>query len=86
MNGPFYNYYIVKHNSKVFETGTVVNNETCSDSGNCYLISDLNNTNKREWIMYYDIYPVDVNKINYRWNYEEKFHKIANEFIEKSKK
>ena len=46
------NLYIVKHNSKVFEPETIVKMETCSDSGKCYLISDLNDTLKREWIMY----------------------------------
>ena len=76
--------YIVKHNSKVFEPETIVKAETCSDSGKCYLVSDLNDTLKREWIMYYDLYAIDTNN-KYNYNYQEKFQKIANEFIEKHK-
>ena len=78
------NLYIVKHNSEVFEPETVVKMETCSDSGKCYLISDLNDTLKREWIMYYELYPIDINN-NYNYYYQEKYHKIATEFIEKLK-
>jgi len=55
--------YIVKYNSKVFEPETIVKMETCSDSGKCYLVSDINDTNKREWIMNYDLYPIDSNII-----------------------
>lgn len=80
------NLYIVKHNSKVFEPETIVKMETCSDSGKCYLISDLNDTLKREWIMYYELYPIDTDNNRYKYNYQERFHKIANEFIEKHKK
>lgn len=76
-------YYIVKHNSKVFEPETIVKVETCSNSGKCYLVSDLNDNLKREWIMYYDLYAINSNN---NYNYQEKFQKIANEFIEKSKK
>lgn len=79
----FSKYYIIKHNSDKFEPETIVHFENCTYSGNCYLISDLNNTYNREWIMYYDLYPVDINKVynNYKWYYNEKFHKIANTFI-----
>lgn len=48
-------YYKVKHNSSVFEPGTIVKYETCTYSGQCYLISDLNNNMNREWIMNYDL-------------------------------
>lgn len=48
-------YYIVKHNSKVFEPNTIVKFETCSYSGKCYLVSDINDNLKREWLMYYDV-------------------------------
>jgi len=71
--------YIVKYNSKVFEPETIVKMETCSDSGKCYLVSDINDTNKREWIMNYDLYPIDSNN-NFNY-YQEKFDKIAKNFI-----
>ncbi len=48
-------YYIVKHNSNEFEPGTIVKYETCSYSGKCYLVSDINDNFKREWLMYYDL-------------------------------
>lgn len=72
--------YIVKYNSKVFEPETIVKMETCSDSGKCYLVSDINDTNKREWLMYYDLYAIDSNN-KYNYNYQEKFDKIAKNFI-----
>lgn len=76
------NYYIVKHNSKVFNPTTVVKFETCSDSGKCYLISDLNDTHNREWIMYYDLYPVNKEKVNNSmFYYDEKYNEIAEKFI-----
>ncbi len=78
-------YYIIKHNSKVFKPNTIVKFETCSNSGDCYLVSDLNNTYNREWIMYYDLYPIDKNKIiNTRFYFDEKFNKIAEEFLNNS--
>lgn len=48
-------YYKIKHNSKVFAPGTIVKYESCTDSGKCYLVSDLNDNDNREWIMYYDV-------------------------------
>lgn len=74
------NLYIVKYNSKVFEPETIVKAETCSDSGKCYLVSDINDTKKREWLMYYDLYAIDSNN-NFNYNYQEKFDKIAKNFI-----
>jgi|688.fasta_scaffold18022_12 hypothetical protein len=81
----FEDYYIVKHNSKIFEPNTIVKFITCSDSGNCYLISDLNDDYKREWIMYYDLYPVgEINENKHLFN--EKFNEIALKFINDNKK
>jgi len=71
--------FMIKHNSKVFEPSTLVYCETCSTSGNCYLVSDINNKNKREWIMYYDLYKVDMEKNKY----DEKFDKIVNDLLVK---
>lgn len=77
--------YLIKHNSKVFEPHTLVKYITCSYSGDCYLISDFNDDLKREWIMYYDLYPVDwKNKHdNYRWYYNSNFQEIADSLIAK---
>lgn len=76
--------YLVKHNSKVFEPNTLVKFITCSYSGDCYLISNMNN-NKREWIMYYDLYPVDLknNYNQYRWYYNSNYQEIADALIAK---
>jgi len=76
-------YFIIKHNSSVFDNNTIVYYENCTYSGDCYLVSDLNDNLKREWIMYYDLYPVDkriiTNTFN-RWYFDEKFDKIASNF------
>lgn len=53
------NYYIIKHNSKIFQPNIIVKFITCSYSGNCYLICDLNNDLNREWLMNNDLYHVD---------------------------
>lgn len=76
-------YYIVKHNSRLFKPETIVKLEICTDSGKCYLVSHINSDiEEREWIMYYDLYPVDKNKVNnYFWYYDDKYNTIAENFI-----
>jgi hypothetical protein len=76
-------FYIVKHNSKVFEPNTLVKCDVCSDSGNCYLIVDLKDDGKREWIMYYDLYPLSLKKEDYsrRWYYNDEYHSIGLELL-----
>ena len=71
--------YIVKHNSKIFEPNTLVKFITCSDSGKCYLVEEIN-SDKREWVMYYDLYPVDFNKHNFKhkWFYNKETEDIIN--------
>ena len=75
--------YIITHNSAVFQPLTVVKFITCTYSGDCYLVADLNNDIKREWIMYYDLYPIDWKSKNnqYRWYYNSEYHKIADALI-----
>ncbi len=76
------NYFIVKHNSKIFESNTIVKYCTNTYSGKCYLVVDLNDDLKREWILKYDLYPIDSNMIdNWEWFYNEKFDKLAKEFM-----
>ena len=69
--------YIVKHNSKVFNDNTIVKFISCSYSGDCYLVEEIN-SNKREWIMYYDLYPLNWNnhKFNYKCFYDKKTEEI----------
>ena len=61
--------YMVRNNSKVFKPNTLVKYITCTYSGNCHLVADLNDDLKREWLMYYDLYPVNMAKDDYRYNY-----------------
>jgi hypothetical protein len=52
--------------------------------GDCYLVSDVNDTKKREWLMYYDIYRLIDDRINYeKWMYNDKYDKILKELISK---
>jgi len=48
--------------------------ENISDSGNCYLVSDVK-TNERYWLMYYDLYKLVENNNNTKWNYNEEYDK-----------
>jgi hypothetical protein len=47
-------YEIVVDTEK-FKKNTILKFITCSDSGKCYLMTDLNNNLNREWIMYYNL-------------------------------
>jgi hypothetical protein len=75
-------YFLVKHNTDVFDELTLVKFETVIE--NCYLVSDVNDTKKREWLMYYDIYRLIDDRINYeKWMYNDKYDKILKELISK---
>lgn len=63
------NIYLVRNNSKNFNANTLVKYITCTDSGNCHLVADLNDDLKREWLMYYDLYPVNMKQNDYRYKY-----------------
>jgi len=77
--------YLVKHNSNKFNPNTLVKYITCSYSGNCYLCADLDDDLKREWIMYYDLYPISLSKddFQYRWIYNQNLNNIGSELISK---
>jgi hypothetical protein len=47
--------YELNMDSENFKKNTVLKYITCSDSGKCYLMTDLNNNFNREWIMYYQL-------------------------------
>lgn len=73
--------YIVKHNSKVFEQNTIVKYIACTDSGNCYLVADLKDNLKREWIMTYDLYPINRSFPNDKFIYNDTFDKVVNKVM-----
>lgn len=73
-------YFLIKHNSKVFEKNTIVNYESVIN--NCYLVSDINDNLKREWIMYYNLYKlVDKYESCQIWYYNETYDKLMRELI-----
>lgn len=74
-------YYIIKYNSTVFKPNTVVKYITCTYSGKCYLIADLNEPLKREWIMAYSLYPFDKNKLSVNDPHIPEYDEIAVRFI-----
>lgn len=48
--------YRVKHNnSRVFMKDQILKYVCCTYSGKCYLLADINDNLKREWLMYYDV-------------------------------
>lgn len=75
-------YFLIKYDREDFKALTLVKYESITNSGDCYLVSDLNDNNKRKWFMYYDLYKlIDENDINQRWYYNEKYDKIMKKLI-----
>jgi|LakMenE01Jun11ns_1017448.scaffolds.fasta_scaffold9915040_3 hypothetical protein len=73
-------FFIVKYKSNVFEPNTIVRYDTAINDS--YLVVDVNDELKREWLMKTDLYPIDKSLIdNWTWYYNEKFNEIAEEFI-----
>ena len=75
------NIYLVKYGTKKFEKETLVKFITCTNSGNCYLVVDLNDDSIGEWVMYYDIYPIVYRSWDYRYYYDEKLDKKGKELL-----
>lgn len=75
--------YLIKYGTVVFKKETLVKYIACTYSGNCYLVADLNDNLKREWVMYYDLYPVDwMNRNNSnRYYYDQTFQTKADELL-----
>lgn len=48
-------YSVIKRKTRQFEAHTKVRKITCTYSGNCFLVADLNDDLKREWLMFYDL-------------------------------
>lgn len=62
--------YLIKNDYNKIKQYTLVKFITCTNSGQCYLVADISDDKNREWIMYYDLYPIDKEKFNYyRYNY-----------------
>ena len=77
-------YFMIKRDTKVFEKNTIVNFETVIND--CYLVSDIKNNLKREWIMYYDLYKLvdnSNNSFSRYWIYDEEYDRIMRELISK---
>ena len=75
-------YFLLKRNFGNLKELTLVNNESITYSGNCYLVSELKNTHNREWIMYYDLYKlVEKNEVSQRWDYNEEYDRIMKDLI-----
>jgi len=63
---------------------SLVKFESITYSGDCYLVSDINDNSKREWVMYYDLYKlIGKNENNYRWMYNSECDKIMRELLAK---
>jgi hypothetical protein len=78
------NLYVVKHNSKVFEPGTVVRGDYHGWSGNLYRVVDLNDSSKRDVLLRYDIYPFEC--IGCSFQYDAQMQEIVNAFVAKNQK
>lgn len=72
--------YLVKYNSKEFEKNTLVKYITCTYSGKCYLVENLDKT-KREWLMDYNLYPAKHDKLNNNFDYDENYQTIIDNLI-----
>lgn len=75
------NIYLVKYGTKKFEKETLVRFITCTNSGNCYLVADLNDDSIGEWVMYFELYPIVYRSWDYRYYYNEKLDKKGKELL-----
>ncbi len=77
-------FFILKHNCKSLKKGTLVRFITIIVDA-C-LIEDVN-TKEREWVMRYDIYPLDNHDVFGWWSYDEiNQNKIPEEHFETIKR
>ncbi len=77
-------YFLVKRDTHNFKGLTLVKYEAITYSGNCYLVSNVNDTYNREWLMYYDLYKLVDKKDNYsQWYYNEEYDTKMRELISK---
>ena len=74
-------YFVVKYGNAVFAEGTVVKRDIVMN--NSILVCDINDRLLNEWLMDYDLYPVNPRNVGgMKWPFfEEKYHKIAEDFM-----
>jgi len=77
--------YLVKHNSNKFSPNTLVKYIACSYSGDCFLCASIDDDLNREWIMYYDLYPLEKSKLYdfNRWYYDANYEATGLELFQK---
>jgi hypothetical protein len=77
-------YYLLKYKKENFDALSLVKFESISNSGECYLVSDLKDNYNRIWLMYYDLYKlIGKNEECFKWQYNENYDKIMRELISK---
>lgn len=69
------NLFIIKNDTTSFKKKQIVKYITCTYSGQCHLVADIHNDLNREWLMYYDLYPVDKDKL-------DRFHCYRNDELQ----
>jgi hypothetical protein len=80
-------YFLLKCNIGNLNSLTLVNYECVSYSGDCYLVSSLEDNLKREWVMYYNLYKLvdkdeyNNNWYNNKWYYNEEYDNIMRKKI-----
>lgn len=73
--------FLTKADSRVFNKYTLVKYITRINES--YLVADLNDQKKREYIYHSELYPIDWSLQNFRANYkfDEKLQAIAEELL-----
>ena len=74
------NIFLTKVDTRVFNKHTLVRYITCINDN--YLVADLNNQ-KREYVYYSELYPIDWSPQNVRakYKFDEKLQAIAEELL-----
>ena len=77
-------YFMLKYDRDNFDALSLVKFESITNSGECYLVSDLKDNNNRKWLMYYDLYKlIYKNDSCQKWEYNEYYDKLMRELISK---
>jgi hypothetical protein len=80
MDQKYSKYCVVKHNSKgAFPDGTVVRYDDCATNNRLYLVISLDDANKREYLMDYDLHFFNTRK---NFHNQAKFLKIVEDFLQ----
>ena len=70
-------YFIIKHNSKNFNPGTIIKLITTTFGGS-FLVKHIDSIDDYncEWLMKYDIYPIIDHDNFYEWSYNSNYQKL----------